>query len=64
MDTLDFFDGIYERSDFQENGCILWKGALIYDRYPRYNNMNIRNYIWKFYNGTNEPAMLYWTNKK
>jgi len=58
MDTLDFFDGIYERSDFQENGCILWKGALIYDRYPRYNNMNIRNYIWKFYNGTNEPVKL------
>jgi len=51
MDTLDFFDGIYERSDFQENGCILWKGALIYDRYPRYNNtitevLNNKTWTW------------------
>ena len=63
MDTLHFFDGIYERSDFKENGCIIWTGAQ-QRGFPRYNNMNIRNYIWKFYNGTNEPAMLYWTNKK
>jgi len=50
-------DGILERSELQENGCLKWTGSLP-EGFPYYNNKNIRTYVWRQFNQTDEKVIL------
>ena len=57
MDVNKMLDGILERSELQENGCLKWTGSLLEGR-PSYKCKTVRNYVWKQFNGTDKIVVL------